>query len=272
MAMGFVTLLFLDSVFRVMPKMPLTIEAAKRENYNSEKAARNPNNLAAQGGKLWGSWDWFCLVPLASLDILSHAEFARFIMYWTFILAPVPFTRAILEDHTAGQVMAGTFIGISEALLWFAMVRHVQSLNNHKLGQTRWRIQHNYALPRFEVRAKCVRMLAKIEGATEGTEPLSSELLRNMSIEIDWYARMTQKQMLQEDSTDEYEFLDLEMLNFRPLQQKLRKVINDRGSMCDMGYLSTFDGSPSLAAGPSTFQSTAAASTRGSVGGTEMVS
>lgn len=221
MAMGFFTLVFLDGLYRLRPKLPMTEEHAKMM---AKSLHENPSlgwieAEHVRGHQVWAMTVEFILgplfgkiVPLSVDDTMDSFDFGVYLFSWGIYLLPVPVSRVVLHDHTPKQVMAGCAIGMFEAVLWFLMVRKMQRKKNHMLSTRFWGcFNHNYALPRFEVYSRglcwvehCQLCLEDYEAIEAGEarqsmkQPINpvqtSELLEDcgrLLYELDWYLRHT---------------------------------------------------------------------------------
>lgn len=253
MAMGYFALMFCDAIFRVRPKVPLTMDNAKREH----KLWQQHAPIAS----LWTSpWLLFKVqfrftmkvMPLAADDAMDAFDFTAFAFYWGILLLPVPFSRVVLHDHTALQVMVGSLVGTVEAIAWFTFWRkRIQKPYNHLLGTRVYGIFiHNFALPRFEVKSKALRLLAdattddidieeanrrskSMDGvATTPIGPLVSASARErlgkltkLKKELRWYIlrleRLTTNNVFAEDEV----FQQLEMINMTELMEEVEHAV-----------------------------------------------
>eukprot|EP00403_Amphidinium_massartii_P032404 CAMPEP_0178447000 /NCGR_PEP_ID=MMETSP0689_2-20121128/41137_1 /TAXON_ID=160604 /ORGANISM="Amphidinium massartii, Strain CS-259" /LENGTH=212 /DNA_ID=CAMNT_0020071929 /DNA_START=273 /DNA_END=908 /DNA_ORIENTATION=+ len=159
-----------------MPKVPLTLSNARHERRLFQRHVLQRSTSFAGLVPDASTLDrrWWSVVPLSVADTLGSFDFYAFTITWALLLLPVPLARIILKDHTPEQVVAGALIGIVEAFAWWLCIRkfiqepHNQEPHNHLLGTRFWGIcVHNYALPRFVVRCKCCRLLAKLEDAMQ---------------------------------------------------------------------------------------------------------
>lgn len=237
MALGFFTLSFLDASFRVMPKIPLTVDAARDEARAMQGRRRRGRSFMGLTARewLWADIRAWTMMPLTAVDILTAWDFVLYIFRWAVLLLPVPMSRIIVKDHTPGQVTIGTIIGTVEAIIWFACVRHFfLRRHNHLLGQRIGRIFiHNYPLPRFEVRSRCCRALVSESFASYPRERV--DVLTRMAEEMEWYLQQPQigrlANMAQTD--EDAVFWEMEANNLKPLQRQLRtelRSLEDAGS------------------------------------------
>lgn len=61
-------------------------------------------------------------VPLPRLFMLTQMQFVVFMLVWSVLLLPVPYSRTVLYDHYPSQVVVGSICGIIEAIIfWFAV-------------------------------------------------------------------------------------------------------------------------------------------------------
>merc|ERR1712232_146146 len=121
MAIGFFILLFADGVFRVRPKIPLTLSSARAEQ---QLKADGADSSLSQCGLFR---QWVCVnfkrllrvIPLAAADTMDAFDFLKYVCFWGVVLVPVPFSRVVTNDHTPAQIMFGSLVGAMEAIIWF---------------------------------------------------------------------------------------------------------------------------------------------------------
>mmetsp|Transcript_6218 Transcript_6218/g.7284 ORF Transcript_6218/g.7284 Transcript_6218/m.7284 type:complete len:125 (-) Transcript_6218:21-395(-) len=65
----------------------------------------------------------FCFVPWEKKDHLTLTELISVVLYWWVLLAPVPFMRVVLRDHTERQAVYGCAIGWALAVIWWRVLR-----------------------------------------------------------------------------------------------------------------------------------------------------
>ena len=79
---------------------------------------------------------------------ISPGEFSFFLTCWIPLLLPVPLSRVELNDHSASQAMAGTFVGFVAVLLWFPTVLYIRWKFRNDVGKKFGYIfVHNYDIP-----------------------------------------------------------------------------------------------------------------------------
>lgn len=209
MAVGFFTLALIDAVFRVVQMDPKT----KRE-------AKTMHNFRHRLTK-FTCMEMISSTPLAPKPVLSHGEFLAFFACWFVLLIPVPFTRTVLNDHTAAQVMLGSSIGIIEAVVWYwAAHRYLQSNPNY--GEKMCGCcMHDYALPLPQVRSDALRLVV------EGPESDEAEV-EDVQRELAWYLEMLPGSRETEDEDEEIGATDayyrMERRTLEVLQQQLSEV------------------------------------------------
>eukprot|EP00392_Amoebophrya_sp_AT5.2_P000338 g338.t1 len=67
--------------------------------------------------------------------LLTRRDCAFWLTVWVLLLFPVPAARVVLRDHTAGQVLVGSLLGIGLALVWFGVQLWLARIMMHRLGQ-----------------------------------------------------------------------------------------------------------------------------------------
>lgn len=164
LAIGFLTLSVVDASFRVLPKMPRCAEDDSEHDATVCQAT---------------FWDLISFIPLSGADMITMRQLCGFATLWSVVLVPVPCARAFLRDHTFAQVLVGSICGAAIGFVWFGVTRLLQTRYNCKLGQRVFGIfEHNYPLPRYEVKIRCARLL--LEGAPEAEVKQAEE-------ELEWY-------------------------------------------------------------------------------------
>lgn len=251
MAFGFFVLCFLDASYRVMPKVPLTVDAARDEARVMQGRRRRGQSFMGMTARewLWVDLRAWTLMPLTAADILTSWDFTLYIFMWAVLLIPVPMSRIILKDHSPGQATIGALIGTVEAMVWFGCVRHFFLRRfNHLLGQRMGRVFiHNYPLPRFEVRSRCCRALASQSLVGHPFE--RTEVLARVTAEMEWYlqqprvGRLANMAQTDEDAV----FWEMEANNLKPLQRQLQTELQSLQSQQQRGSemsstVSTADG------------------------------
>lgn len=223
MAVGFFIHMWLDASFRVMPKVPLTVDAAQVEARVMQGRRRRGRSFMGLTAREWLMADLraWTLMPLTASDILTSWDYVNCISMWALLLTPVPVSRVILHDHTIEQIISGSIVGTIEAMVWFSCVRHFFLRRcNHLLGQRMGYIFiHNYPLPRFEVRSRCCRALVR-----QSLVPHErAAVLGRLMDELEWYlqqphiGRVANMAQTDEDAV----FWEMEAHNLRPLQHAL---------------------------------------------------
>lgn len=208
-SVGFFFLAFLDGLFRVRPKMPLSPDAAKR----------HVRKLGGTQPKLRHMWiklelSPFQLMPLSVDDTVDAFEFFLTLCYWACMMLPVPFSRVYLQDHTTGQVFVGGTVGMIAALIWHFLMHGFLLPNFNRLLGTHvgFVFFHTYALPRFKVYSRCLCQLAEYEREDEAVHtnmasrisdggvksapflpivmnPKRTQELEDMKRELEWYVK-----------------------------------------------------------------------------------
>jgi len=240
MACGFFMLMFLDAVFRTMPRVPLNIHDARAY----QKA------LAGQRRRFFG-WTFkelvvidcracITLMPLSAAHTLNQTDFALYAITWGLLLLPVPFSRVVLYDHTPQQVMVGSAIGIFEALLFFGLVRSVQHRVNHNLGRRLGGILvHDFPLPMYEVQSKCYRLLADIED--NGCTKTLMQDLRSMHRELSWYINQLEPNCLWVEEQEDSLSADREAGKLRRMQDEIAARLGQDPEVMDSPSESSSD-------------------------------
>jgi len=192
MSCGFFMLMFLDAVFRTMPRVPLNLADAREYE------------LATSGRKTIFGWTlreiavsdfraWATFMPLSRAHTLNQADFCCFALAWGVLLLPVPFSRLVLNDHTPKQVLAGSALGMFEAMLYFGVIRSTQQRCNHLLGRRVLGVfVHDFPLPVYEAISKCFRLLARSEEVSpDGKAAMRGVIseLGQMHRELTWYMK-----------------------------------------------------------------------------------
>lgn len=86
-----------------------------------------------------------CCLPFSWI---SQYEFLAYFAIWMPLLLPVGISRVVLSDHSANQVMAGGFIGMFVAMIWFWGVLWLRHKFSKYSGDTFGYIfVHNYEAP-----------------------------------------------------------------------------------------------------------------------------
>ncbi len=90
-----------------------------------------------------------CLAWLTVLALDATAMKARrplvAMIFTLILLAPVPVSRIILQDHSATQAMAGSLIGLAIGVSWFGLSIPLRASTAAKLGTRVLGIfTHNY--------------------------------------------------------------------------------------------------------------------------------
>lgn len=164
LAMGFLAFSAADASFRVLPKMPRCAEDDSEHDATICTAS---------------FWDLISFIPISGADMIKIRQLCGFLLLWSLILLPVPFACVFLHDHTVAQVLVAGIFGAVIGLTWFGVTRSLQKRYNCKLGQNVLGIfEHNYPLPRWEVKIRCARLL--LEGAPQ-------EEVKQAEEELQWY-------------------------------------------------------------------------------------
>lgn len=220
MAVGFITLMFLDGIFRVQHKYFTSVEGARAVLSSTKSSTMHMNHR----------FRFFSLVPLSSADVMSNFDFAVFTATWAVLLVPVPLSRIVTRDHTSTQVMVGTILGITEGFLWFLLVRRLQHKYNWLLGEpVCWgALRHDYPLPRFEVQHRCANYIAgrELDLLSEHESDEEDERIQRMIAEIGWYTRLTEHTMESrlEIGKREDAFMMREITRFNVLVKSLKSL------------------------------------------------
>jgi len=190
MSCGFFMLMFLDAVFRTMPRVPLNLTDAR----DHEQATAGRNTIFGWTLREIIVSDfraWLTFMPLSKAHTLNQTDFACFAMAWGLALLPVPFSRVVLNDHTPKQVLVGSALGMLEAVIYFGMVRSLQHRYNHLLGRRVFGVfVHDFPLPVYETCSKCYRLLARVQDDSVPSKPelAATRLeLAGMRHELKWY-------------------------------------------------------------------------------------
>jgi len=164
LAVGFLTLTMVDATFKVLPKMPRCAEDESEHDTDVPVAS---------------FWEVLSFIPLSGADMITKRQLCGFLALWILTFLPVPFARFLLQDHSKVQVIVGSLVGLCCGLIWFGVVRMLQKRYNGMLGQMVCVIfEHNYPLPRYEVKIRCARLL--LEGAPD-------DEVKEAERELQWY-------------------------------------------------------------------------------------
>jgi membrane-associated phospholipid phosphatase len=117
--------------------------------YRVKPPAHRPSSLLADSDSMKESCSKFarglCCLPFASI---TQCEYLVYFSFWMPLLMPVGISRVILSDHSASQVMAGSFIGMLVGFLWFGIVLWSRYRLSKFAGQKFLYIFiHNYDVP-----------------------------------------------------------------------------------------------------------------------------
>lgn len=159
MSIGFLVLMFLDAAFRVCPMDPKFLREIQLEK------------------RLCGSRSLqtcISVMPLANSSAISNMQFVILFAVWFVILAPVPVSRIMLNDHTSTQAFVGSCIGTIEAAIWYAAMSHIaRSCEGHLGWEFRpggckiYVLRHNYKVPTYQHLIDYVTSNGDREGAME---------------------------------------------------------------------------------------------------------
>merc|ERR1712113_699391 len=176
MSCGFFSLMFLDGLFRVMPRIPMDIVEARQQAQVLE--GRTTFLGFSPREWLFNLERWYAIVPITRADILDAFDFVTFTVVWALALLPVAPARVLLNDHDEWQVFVGGTVGAFEGMFWFVMLRHgIKKHYNHLLGHRVFYVFiHNHALPRFEVVGKCSALLAQYEDGGSANSSILQKL------------------------------------------------------------------------------------------------
>jgi len=146
MAIGYLTLVFLDLSTRINPIDPRVLQRTTPGDHSM---------LGALGYFLWG--DWISFIPISNTGSTSNAQFVSMSVFWFSLLGYVPASRVFLYDNSVRQVFVGSVLGVIEGVLWFVMMRKLAWKFRHQLGRhwpRTWQaplLQHNLRPPRHEI-------------------------------------------------------------------------------------------------------------------------
>ena len=124
----------------------LVLDAAHRIHTPSKSAISSffPS-LASIGQTCVTLFKGLFMFPFGSI---SQREFSAYLAIWSPILLPVSISRAILNDHSAPQIMAGCLIGIIACFIWYPIILALRLKYASSFGQKFWFIfVHNYDVP-----------------------------------------------------------------------------------------------------------------------------
>lgn len=121
MAVGYLVLCLLDSIFRTDP-----------EHEETWLQAINPRGFFSGG-------------------IHGPKSFAVHATFWCLFLLPVPMTRVVLRDHTPEQVLAGSLLGVVEAVAWTLVIRKMQKRYPPDKYRTICGLRHNYGHSSWDI-------------------------------------------------------------------------------------------------------------------------
>jgi len=123
----------------------LVLDAAHRVITPSKGITSFFPSIASVGETCVALFKGVLMFPFGSI---SQREFSAYLAIWSPILLPVPISRALLNDHSASQIMAGCFIGILACFLWYPAVLALRLKFASNFGQKFWFIfVHNYDVP-----------------------------------------------------------------------------------------------------------------------------
>jgi len=134
---GLLLLIFLDASQRV--NFPYLADRRRRD-----RAIRDVDGPMERRGVLVKVEAQACIVftlrcwvlPWTQANSYSHDVYLAYVLFWTVLLGPVPFSRLILYDHSVEQVLAGMASGLVLAVVWWRIVRNVQKLHRFPNGST----------------------------------------------------------------------------------------------------------------------------------------
>jgi len=86
-------------------------------------------------------------------DVMTASQFTAFILFWSFLLLPVPLMRVRSYDHSVEQVLLGCIIGVVYAIVWHRVIVFLTYRCASCLGaRFCCALQHNYLPADFQIR------------------------------------------------------------------------------------------------------------------------
>lgn len=150
LAVGFLSLRVFDVLLRARPRdHPVHASSFQACEQEGEGAA---SSAAEQ---------IFSVLPVASANEHTIMGHLFRLLLWALLLAPVTWSRLVVNDHYPSQVIDGSILGFSLAVLWWTCSLMVQRKYNHRLGcpALTWRnrtlLWHDHALPCCMAIARC---------------------------------------------------------------------------------------------------------------------
>ena len=123
----------------------LVLDAAHRVLTPSKSITSFFPTLASVGETCVTLFKGVFMFPFGSI---SQREFSAYLAIWSPIILPVPISRALLNDHSASQILAGCLIGILACFIWYPIVLALRLRYASCVGQKFWFIfVHNYDVP-----------------------------------------------------------------------------------------------------------------------------
>lgn len=162
LAMGWVTILLFDRIYRIHP---FTIQDTPTDVSCGSQCRQELRSYCTFFASL-------SLKPWSD-NHLTHMQFMSQIALWAALLAPVPWMRVVLKDHTTEQAIWGSGIGVCDALLWWRLARGLQKKFRHledtafpNSGCCREWIFHDFKLPHVpaSVHDATTRAASNLEG------------------------------------------------------------------------------------------------------------
>jgi membrane-associated phospholipid phosphatase len=87
----------------------------------------------------------FLVILDVSTSAFNNTNHYASLMLTLFLLAPVPYSRVLLNDHYPAQVLVGCGIGLFLGGLWFLVGKYLRDLYADRLDKTvLWFLNHNY--------------------------------------------------------------------------------------------------------------------------------
>lgn len=123
----------------------LVLDAAHRVVTPSKSVTTFFPSLSSIGATCLSLIKGVLLFPSGSI---TQREFSAYLAIWSFLLLPVPISRALLNDHSPSQIIAGCLIGILTCLIWYPTILALRLKYASHYGSKFWYIfVHNYDVP-----------------------------------------------------------------------------------------------------------------------------
>jgi len=143
-SIGLWLFVFLDAAARVVPASFQLVGQAVPAEAQSEARTVTSWPLRSQ---------WVGIGSIVPRDIMTSNQFRAFMLFWSFLLLPVPIMRVRSYDHTVEQVLLGGILGAVYATAWHRAIIFFTYHCSGLLGTSFCCVlQHNYSPADFQIR------------------------------------------------------------------------------------------------------------------------